>query len=140
MKLIGSFSKPAQIAFVIFLVMALSACALRRGREETPAITRFGNAEQLSEGATLVCSQECSARGFCGLTAAGDEVVLLNTLLPSTQTYNLFMPHNTAVNITGVDPQIARYKLSQLNEAVFYYKVANDPLGEGWVAGWCVGK
>jgi hypothetical protein len=131
-------------AFLIFLALAFSACSLIGGGgddgDNAPAVTVFGHQQNLGGDAFLVCTQECSDMGFCGTRDTGERVVLLNTQGPSTLVYDLFMQHNTPVSIAIVEQRLAVLQISQALQAATYYLVSNPDLGQGWVAGWCVGQ
>ncbi len=142
MERIAVYKKPFYIAFFTFLVLTLSGCALI-GRDNGGGgtdISIFGATETLTGNATLVCSQDCIDRGFCGSIDGQQSVILLNTQRPATQSYDLFMLNNSPVTITAVEQRIVTYQVNLVNETVNYYLVSNAELQQGWVAGWCVGQ
>jgi hypothetical protein len=129
----------------ILLATLLSACAIIGINDEeesasSSTITNLGNAIRLENSVTLVCSPECSSRGFCGATSSGEQVILMNTRNPSTKTYDWFMLAQTLVTITDSRPETAVYVLNSATEVVNYYQVRNEAFEQAWVAGWCVGQ
>jgi hypothetical protein len=145
MRCIGIQDKGLRSLLFLLLVIALSGCALFGGGdgeagEGGAAATVFGEQQPLVGEAFLVCTQECSDRGFCGTRDTGERVVLLNSPAASTQTYNLFVVENTPVNIIAVDPKGAFLTLTGAPLTINYYQVEIANIGQGWVAGWCVGQ
>lgn len=128
----------------ILLALVLSGCSLiGQGNEDgesagVPMV--FGHEAPLLGPATLMCTQECSDRGFCGTLDSGAEVVLMSTFSPTTQNYNLMVLDETAVTIADVRPMEAILQSTQQPLSVFYYLVNNPEFQQGWVAGWCVGQ
>lgn len=127
------------------MVTLLSACAVI-GKKDQPeptvqsTVTTLGNATQLQGQATLVCSPECSGRGFCGTTPSNEQVILMNTKNPSTEIYDWFMLAQGQVTINEFQSQTAIYMLNNVTEVVNFYHVRNDRFEQAWVAGWCLGQ
>lgn len=134
------------ISSCLLLTILLSACALLgRDDEEEPAntntaVTTLGNATRLEGNVTLVCSAECSNRGFCGEATGGEQVVLMNTLNPSTEAFDWIMLDQVPVTINNFQTRTVTYLLNNTTEAVNFYQVRNEAFEQAWVAGWCVGQ
>ncbi|MFZ0548624.1 MAG: hypothetical protein WAM60_24455 [Candidatus Promineifilaceae bacterium] len=137
--------KATTILRLLLIVLALSACSvIGRGSgsgEETNSATIYGNETPLSGEGYLICSQECSDRGFCGTTNTGVKMVLLNTQGPATQTFDVAIPENTLVPILGFEPELATLLISGEQLSANYYVINNPVNGQpAWVAGWCLGQ
>jgi hypothetical protein len=132
------------ISRLLLFALVLSACSIiGRGDEGEgggTAVT-FGHETPLSVEAFLMCSQECSDRGFCGTTDTGARMVLLYSQGPSAQNFDVAIPDNTLVPILGLEPQLAMLRSTGEQFSVNYYVISNPANGQAaWVAGWCIGQ
>jgi len=136
--------KIVRISFLILMVLVFGACSvIGKGKDEgegAGSATVFGDQLPLTGEATLLCTQECRDHGFCGALDTGQRVILLNTQTASTENYDLMLPHNTPVSINVVEPRTAFFRYIAGQILINYYQVTNPTLGQGWVAGWCVGQ
>jgi hypothetical protein len=92
-------------------------------------------------GATLVCSQECANRGFCGTSPDRGQVVLLNREGPSVvpDEYDLAIPENSQADI--VDQRVERIVEVATGiefDTIFFYLFVPERQDAGWAASWCV--
>ncbi len=124
------------VALMSFGVLTLSACSILGRGDSGPT---SGNEGALAGEALLVCSQECSDRGQCGSSEAG-QMVLLSNVGPATEGHNLAVPANSGVSI---ERQEARTVVQISTEEQFqmpFYLVNVPDRGQAWVAGWCIGQ
>lgn len=132
------------ILSLLLITLVLSGCALinRGGAEEesvAPSVV-FGDQATLGGNGTLMCTQACSERGFCGTDANGSRFILLNSSGPATLVQDVIIPDNTPVTILGVDKPEAEVRSTGERFLIDYYLVNAAENGQGWVAGWCIGQ
>jgi len=99
------------------------------------------------EQATLVCSEECAARGQCGTLSDETKAVLGHDSGPIVRGHNRFFVENVVVN---VDETTQRDLVGALNgvpllEATpfphIFYRVTQPEIAKtAWVSGWCIAR
>lgn len=137
--------KAAHISFWLAVALFLGACSLIGGGDDDPADGNllFGQNVTLTAGqGFLICTPECSARGFCGSLESGARVVLLSSPLPSTQIFTQYGADNSAVTIGDLQTHdaVLRSNQAQPVPGVNFYLVSNEAIPPAWAAGWCVGQ
>jgi hypothetical protein len=130
------------VSSLLVIGLVLSSCALRGKDEETTAMPSVvtGDQVRLESVGTLMCTQACSERGFCGTDNNAIKVVILNSWGPATVNQDLTMPADTVVNILGHDNREVEIISTKQRFFVDYYLVNAAERGQGWVAGWCIGQ
>ena len=106
-----------------------------------------GNGAPLAPGeqATLVCSEECAARGQCGTLTDDTKVILGQDSGPIVRGHNRFFVENVIVT---VEETTQRDLIGALNgvpllEATpfphIFYRVTQAEIAKtAWVSGWCI--
>lgn len=121
------------LGLALFFLLFVLGC--NRGGEEAPV--EEGAAPQ--QQGTLVCSEECAARGQCGKTVNGDELVILgHPDRPSVQDHQMtFQAEYTLPIISTKEEQLQVLSTDeQFSQTFFLLQRADERVG--WVAGWCV--
>lgn len=126
----------------ILMVVAVAAC----GRDENADIVPEGEQQQQPEAApaepiTLQCSAECAARGQCGKTADGADVVLLNLEGPTVETaeHDLVTSVNTPVTVQEVrSVTLVEEATGAQFQRNFYWVFVPSQNVQGWVVDWCL--
>lgn len=92
----------------------------------------------LQESSILICSQECSQRGQCGINEDGDEMVLLSESAPGVVDHDVAAISGTPVSVT----QQTELTVVQVQDGsriqTPFYLVEVPGARLGWVAGWCL--
>ena len=120
------------IALTFFFLLFSLSC---RGNE-TPPENPDAPVEQQG---SLVCNEECAARGQCGKTLNGNQSVILgNPDFPAVQAHQMTFPADVTLPIVGVKDEIVRVTATgeQFSQSFFLIRRADERVG--WVAGWCV--
>lgn len=134
---------PLRVLIVaILMAVAVGAC----GRSENADIVPEGEQQQQPEAApageiTLQCSAECAARGQCGKTADGADVVLLNLEGPNVEIaeHDLVTPVNTPVTVQEVRPvTLVEEATGAQFQRNFYWVFVPSQNVQGWVVDWCL--
>lgn len=113
----------------------LTACGLLN---RTPAM---GDAVELQGPAVITCSPTCAARGQCGTTPDGDQVVLGGQNGPTVEEHDRLFPANMNVNIIESRVQVVEFVAPVQPAAPFelrFYHVLPPDRPDGWVSGWCL--
>lgn len=121
------------LGLTIFFLLFVLGC--NRGGEEVPV--EEGAAPQ--QQGTLVCSEECAARGQCGKTVNGDGPVILgHPDRPAVQDHQMtFQAEYTLPIISTKEEQLQVLSTGeQFTHTFFLLQRADERVG--WVAGWCV--
>lgn len=121
---------------LLFLFLTLISACGRRGSGDDYLL---GQDNTLNGNATLVCSQDCSDRAFCGL-AEDVQTVLLNSSGPSTINYDMAIPAGTDVVIDHQEMHPVIQVSDQSSFRAAYYQVFLADGRVGWVSGWCLGQ
>ena len=99
----------------------------------------------VGEQATLICSEECAARGQCGSLTDDTKVVLGQDSGPVVRGHNRFFVENVVVT---VDETTERTLIGALNGVPLvettpfphtFYRVTQPEIPKtAWVSGWCI--
>ena len=119
------------LAFLFLLFIA--GCS--RGGEETEPTTAEGT-QQLG---TLVCSEECAARGQCGTSVNSNQPVILgHPDHPAVQDHQMTFQAEYTLPIIGAKDELVQVVSTgeQFNHTFFLLQRADERVG--WVAGWCL--
>ncbi len=94
----------------------------------------------LSGQAVVACSDQCAARGQCGVLADGQQAILGNSFGPDTLNHDRLFVAGTAVNIVGSEVRVVQSlaNAEQRAQLPFYAVALPDNSKTAWVAGWCV--
>lgn len=135
--------KPLRVLiFAVVVAVAVVAC----GGGENADVVPEGEGQQ-QPGAqpaaqvTLQCSEECSARGQCGKTADGADVILLNLEGPAVEPteHDLVVPVNTPVTVQETRPvALVEEATGAQFQHDFHRVFIAQQNAEGWVAEWCL--
>jgi hypothetical protein len=125
------------IALVLFVLAACGGGDPDTQLEGVPGEGEIASAFR----ATLVCSQECANRGFCGTSPDRGQVVLLNREGPSVlpAEYDLAIPENSQADI--VDQRVERIVEVATGiefDTIFFHLFVPERQDAGWAASWCV--
>ena len=134
---------PFILVVAIGVAGILTACG---GENDADVIPEGGEQQQLPEAApaeaiTLQCSAECAARGQCGTTIDGSDVVLLNLEGPAVEPseHDQVAPVNAPVTVQETRPValVEEATGAQFQHDFHRVFVAQQNI-EGWVAEWCL--
>ncbi|MBE2222810.1 MAG: hypothetical protein IAF02_14790 [Anaerolineae bacterium] len=123
------------IGLALFFLLLISGCG--RGNEETPP-EGDPNAPQQQLG-TLVCSEECAARGQCGTSVSNNQPVILgHPDHPAVQDHQMTFPAENTLPIIGTKDELVQVTATgeQFNHTFFLLQREDERVG--WVAGWCL--
>ena len=107
--------------------------------------SRGGDTPPVEEGAvpqqqgTLVCSEECAARGQCGKTVNGNQPVILgHPDHPAVQDHQMTFQAEYTLPIISTKEEILQVVSTgeQFPHTFFLLQRADNQVG--WVAGWCL--
>jgi hypothetical protein len=97
------------------------------------------------EQATLICSEECAARGQCGTLADDSKVILGQDSGPIVRGHNRFFMENVTVVVDETTERrlVAASNGVPLPEAEpfahIFYRVTQPEIPKtAWVSGWCI--
>lgn len=130
--------------FILAIVMSVVVAACGGG--ENADVVPEGEQQQQPESGpaeqiTLQCSPECAARGQCGKTANGADVVLLNLEGPAVDTaeHDLVVPVNTPVTVQEVRPvTLVEEATGAQFQRNFYWVFVPSQNVQGWAVDWCL--
>jgi hypothetical protein len=106
-----------------------------------------GNTATLTPGeqATLICAEECAARGQCGTLSDGTKVVLAQDSGPVVRGHNRFFIENVVVTVDETTERrlIGAQNGVRLPEAtpfphIFYRVTQAESVRTAWVSAWCI--
>ena len=106
--------------------------------------SRGGNEVPVEEGApqqqgTLVCSEECAARGQCGKTVAGNEPVILgHPDRPTVQDHQMTFQADYTLPIVGTAEELVQVVSTGEQFQQTFFLLQRSDGRTGWVAGWCL--
>lgn len=130
------------LLFAVVITVIVAGC----GRGDNADAVPEGQQPQQPEVApaeqvTLQCSAECAARGQCGKTIDGADVVLLNLEGPVVEPaeHDRAVPSNTPVIVQETRPVtlVEEATGAQFQHDFHRVFVAQQNV-EGWVAEWCL--
>jgi hypothetical protein len=133
---LSSYVRIYLFLLMIFAALILNACSvLKLAQDEAPDSISRENLDL-----SLVCSEECSDRGQCGITDTGEVFVLLATHEPALIDHDLALAANTKITITQEETLTVLQVTDEEQFVVPFYKVLAPDRREAWVAGWCTGS
>jgi hypothetical protein len=121
------------LGLAIFFLLFVLGC--NRGGEEAPG---EGEAASQQQG-TLVCSEECAARGQCGKTVNGEQTVILgHPDRPVVKDHQMTFPAEDTLPIVSTKEELLQVSSTgeQFTQSFFLLQRADERVG--WVAGWCL--
>lgn len=120
------------LGLTIFFLLFILGCS--RGGEDAPG---EGETAAQQQG-TLVCSEECAARGQCGKTVNGDQIVILgHPDRPAVKEHQMTFPAEDTLPIVSTKEELIEVVSTgeQFSQIFFLLQRADERVG--WVAGWC---
>jgi hypothetical protein len=130
-----SLNKISLIGLAFFFLLFIIACG--GGGEETPPEGQPEAAAQ--QQGTLVCSEECAARGQCGTSVNGGQTVILgHPDRPAVQDHQMTFQAENTLPILGTKDELLQVLTTgeQFNHTFFLLERGDGRVG--WVAGWCL--
>lgn len=123
------------LCHLVWVVVFLLVAACGGG---TPTAT--DSQALLSGQAVVTCTDQCAARGQCGVLADGQQAVLGNSFGPDTLNHDRLFIGGTAVNVVGSEVRVVQSlaNAEQRAQLPFYALALPDNSKIAWVAGWCV--
>jgi len=133
---------PLGLLFVLLVAMIVAAC----GDRNAGVVPEGEQQQQQPEAApaetiTVQCSAECAARGQCGKTADGADVVLLNLEGPAVEPseHDLVVLANTPVTVQETRPVALVVEATGAQFLHDFHRVFVPQQNvEGWAAEWCL--
>ena len=123
------------MGLTLFFLLFILGC--NQGNGDTPPPE--GEVPPLEQQGTLVCSEECAARGQCGKTINGEQPVILgHPDHPAVQDHQMTFPAEYTLPIIGTKDELVQVLSTgeQFYHTFFLIKRADERVG--WVAGWCI--
>ncbi len=129
-------SRPIRSTYFLVVIVLLTACSLLNSSDSGLTL---GSEESLIGSAILVCGTECGERGQCGGSDRG-EMVLINSDIPATFGHDMALPDGAEVEIVREEDRTAVQLSDNEQFPATFYLVSQPDWGQGWVAGWCIGR
>lgn len=125
--------RPGWLLLVLTLLTVLVACG--RGEEPETAVTTAAPTNSFR----LSCSQECLARGQCGVAEDGRKLVLLVRNSPNVNSHDMAVAENIIVTAENKQNLVLVETSSNTQLATDFYQVfVPDRNERAWVVSWCV--
>ena len=120
------------LGLALFFLLFVLGCS--RGGDEAPV--EEGASQQQG---TLVCSEECAARGQCGKTVSGNEPVILgHPDRPAVQDHQMTFQADYTLPIVGTAEELVQVVSTGEQFQQTFFLLQRSDGRTGWVAGWCL--
>lgn len=134
------------LTFAVVVALTIVACGTGGNADIVPEEQGQQQEQQQPEVApagqvTLQCTAECAARGQCGRTTDGTDVILLNREGPAVEPteHDLVLPVNTPVTVQETRPVALVVEATGAQFQHDFHRVfAPQQNVEGWAAEWCL--
>lgn len=124
------------IGLSLFFLLFILSCS--RGSEEPPPAEETDAAQQQQQG-TLICSEECAARGQCGTTVSSNQPVILgHPDHPAVQDHQMTFQAEYTLPIIDTKDELIQVLATDEQFPHTFFLLQRADGRAGWVAGWCL--